>query len=37
MNHAMVITGVDLDEEGNARKWKIQNSWSDEHGEKDTI
>ena len=34
MNHAMVITGVDLDEEGNARKWKIQNSWSDEHGEK---
>lgn len=34
MNHAMVITGVDLDEEGNARKWKIQNSWSDEHGDK---
>ncbi|MBM6744706.1 C1 family peptidase [Drancourtella massiliensis] len=34
MNHAMVITGVDLDEEGKALKWKIQNSWSDEHGEK---
>ena len=34
MNHAMVITGVDLDEKGKALKWKIQNSWSDEHGEK---
>lgn len=34
MNHAMVITGVDLDEEGKALKWKIQNSWSDVNGEK---
>lgn len=34
MNHAMVITGVNLDENGEATKWKIQNSWSDEHGEK---
>lgn len=34
MNHAMVITGVDLDEKGKERKWKIQNSWSDANGEK---
>ncbi len=34
MNHAMVITGVNLDENGKPLKWKIQNSWSDEHGEK---
>lgn len=34
MNHAMVITGVNLDEEGNPTKWKIENSWSDEKGTK---
>ena len=34
MNHAMVITGVNLDEEGKPTRWKIQNSWGDEHGEK---
>ncbi len=28
MNHAMVITGVNLDE-GKATKWKIENSWGD--------
>ncbi|HXZ90249.1 MAG TPA: C1 family peptidase [Candidatus Dormibacteraeota bacterium] len=27
MTHAMVITGVDLDEKGNARKWRVENSW----------
>ncbi|MDF2632253.1 MAG: aminopeptidase [Caproiciproducens sp.] len=32
MNHAMVITGVNLDEDGNPTKWKIENSWSDEKG-----
>ena len=26
MNHAMVLTGVNLDE-GNPTKWKIENSW----------
>lgn len=32
MNHAMTITGVNLDETGAPTKWKIQNSWSDERG-----
>jgi bleomycin hydrolase len=32
MNHAMVITGVNLDEDGNPTKWKIENSWSDDKG-----
>jgi bleomycin hydrolase len=27
MTHAMVITGVDLDEHGNSRKWRVENSW----------
>ena len=27
MTHAMVMTGVDLDEEGNPRKWRVENSW----------
>jgi bleomycin hydrolase len=27
MTHAMVITGVDLDEQGNPRKWRVENSW----------
>ena len=34
MNHAMVITGVELDENGKPVRWKIQNSWSDENGSK---
>lgn len=34
MNHAMVITGVALDENGKPTKWKIENSWSDEKGNK---
>lgn len=29
MNHAMVLCGVHLDEEGNPVRWKIQNSWGD--------
>ena len=29
MNHAMVITGVNLDE-GKATKWKIENSWGED-------
>ncbi len=33
MNHAMVITGVNLDE-GKPTRWKIENSWGDEHGAK---
>ena len=27
MTHAMVITGVDLDEQSNPRKWRVENSW----------
>lgn len=33
MNHAMVITGVDL-KDGKPTKWKIENSWGEEVGEK---
>jgi len=33
MNHAMVITGVHL-EEGKPTRWKIENSWGDTHGAK---
>lgn len=34
MNHAMVITGVNLTENGTPDKWKIENSWSDKNGDK---
>jgi len=34
MTHAMVITGVDLDEEGKPRKWRIENSWGAQIGDK---
>lgn len=34
MNHAMLITGVSLDEEGNPLKWKIENSWGEDRGDK---
>ncbi len=34
MNHAMVITGVNLDENGRPNRWKIENSWGDKNGEK---
>ena len=27
MNHAMCITGVNLDEDGKPNRWKIENSW----------
>lgn len=33
MNHAMVITGVNLDE-GVSTKWKIENSWGEKVGKK---
>ena len=32
MTHAMVLTGVDLDEAGQSRKWKVENSWGDKVG-----
>ncbi|ORX34978.1 peptidase C1B, bleomycin hydrolase [Kockovaella imperatae] len=34
MTHAMVITAVHLDESGRPLKYKIENSWSDQNGEK---
>ncbi len=34
MTHAMVITGVDLDAEGKPLRWKVENSWGDDVGEK---
>jgi len=37
MNHAMVLTGVDLDGDGHARKWRVENSWGDKLGDKGFI
>ena len=34
MTHAMVLTGVDLDENGRSKKWKVENSWGDKVGNK---
>lgn len=34
MNHAMCITGVNLDNEGKPTRWKIENSWGDDIGKK---
>lgn len=34
MNHAMVLCGVNLDEQGCPDKWKIENSWGDAPGNK---
>lgn len=34
MTHAMVFTGVDLDASGASRRWRVENSWSDEVGDK---
>ncbi len=32
MTHAMVITGVDLDDNGKPIRWKVENSWGKEVG-----
>lgn len=32
--HAMTLTAVDLDAQGNPVKWKVENSWSPESGDK---
>ncbi len=34
MTHAMVFTGVDLDDEGKPRKWRVENSWGEKGGDK---
>ena len=33
MNHAMLFTGVDV-AKGKPRRWRVENSWGDENGEK---
>ncbi len=32
MTHAMVLSGVNLDSEGNPNRWKVENSWGKERG-----
>ncbi|KHD45461.1 aminopeptidase C [Streptococcus hongkongensis] len=34
MTHAMVLTGVDLDQYGAPLKWKVENSWGEKVGKK---
>ncbi|KAI0010887.1 peptidase C1B, bleomycin hydrolase [Xylariaceae sp. FL0662B] len=34
MTHAMVLTAVHVDAEGNSVRWRVQNSWGTEPGEK---
>ncbi len=34
MTHAMVLTGVDLDADGKPTKWRVENSWGTEIGDK---
>jgi bleomycin hydrolase len=34
MNHCMMFCGVNLDGEGQPNRWKIENSWGDESGQK---
>lgn len=33
MDHAMLFTGVDLDEAGQPRAWRVENSWGEEPGD----
>jgi len=30
----MVLTGVNLDSKGKPNRWRVENSWGDENGEK---
>ncbi|MEG1541700.1 MAG: C1 family peptidase [Oscillospiraceae bacterium] len=34
MTHAMVFTGVNLDENGEPNRWKVENSWGEDSGNK---
>ena len=34
MNHAMAFTGVDVDEEGHTRRWRVENSWGSDIADK---
>jgi bleomycin hydrolase len=34
MTHAMVLTGVDMDDDGKPIKWRVENSWGEHGGDK---
>jgi len=34
MTHAMVLTGVDLDDKGKPKKWRVENSWGAKIGDR---
>ncbi|MGD1821473.1 MAG: aminopeptidase C [Pleomorphochaeta sp.] len=34
MTHAMVLSGVNIDDNGKPNRWKVENSWGDKHGNK---
>ncbi|MDC7237813.1 MAG: C1 family peptidase [Sphaerochaetaceae bacterium] len=34
MTHAMVLSGVNLNEDAQPNKWRVENSWGDAHGNK---
>jgi bleomycin hydrolase len=34
MTHAMVFTGVDIDEDSKPRRWRVENSWGTGVGDK---
>jgi len=34
MTHAMVFTGVDIDDSDRPRKWRVENSWGEKGGDK---
>jgi aminopeptidase C len=34
MTHAMMFTGVHLDSEGRSQRWRVENSWGEDNGDK---
>ena len=34
MTHAMLLTAVNLDAEGKPTRWRVENSWGEEPGDK---
>lgn len=34
MTHAMTLQGVNLDKDGSATRWRVENSWGDDRGKK---
>ncbi|CAH1800413.1 unnamed protein product [Owenia fusiformis] len=37
MTHAMLLTGVSINEDETTSKWRVENSWGEDHGEKGYI